>query len=220
MTERPGGDGEVDVDAAWAEIVARWGEGAPEPTGTTIDLTDSAAATASQAEHAPGHPPEDGENAVIDLGTTAGPGPVPGPGTPVPIARPRGRSPRPDEVAELDDDGVPVVRPEDDRPGPWAASPLVGAEPVRAAARRTSDEDDDRYIPDEPPPLPRGDLISTLAWVGALGAPLFLLVAALGWRAAPSLLIGAAVVAFAAGFVTLMVRMPDRTDDGDDGAVV
>ncbi len=219
MSERPGGDGEVDVDAAWAEIVAHWGDGTPETERTTIDVTDAAAASPQQAAGPTDHEPADDDGSVIDLDKTADPRAVPGPGTPQPVARHRGRSPRPDEVAELDDDGAPVARPEQDFPGPWAPRSVPSGEAVREAARRASEEEDDRFVPAEPPPLPRGDLISTLAWIGALGAPLFLLVAALGWRAAPSLLIGAAVVAFAAGFVTLVVRMPDRTDE-DDGAVV
>ena len=54
-----------------------------------------------------------------------------------------------------------------------------------------------------------------------LGAPLFLLLAALFWPSAPTLLVAAAVTAFVAGFSTLVVRLPARReDDGDDGAVV
>lgn len=79
----------------------------------------------------------------------------------------------------------------------------------------------DRYEPPEPPPLPRPDLLTALAWLGAIGSPVLLLLAALFWRTAPALLIGVAVVAFIAGFVTLVVRLPDRDeDDTDDGARV
>jgi hypothetical protein len=85
------------------------------------------------------------------------------------------------------------------------------------------DPDADRFIPPDPGPLPRGDVISVASWAGALGGPLFLLIAVLVWRAeTPQMLVFAAVAAFVAGFVTLVVRMPrDRDDtDGDDGAVV
>ncbi|MFI7589457.1 hypothetical protein ACIB24_20525 [Spongisporangium articulatum] len=82
-------------------------------------------------------------------------------------------------------------------------------------------EDTERYEPPEPPPLPRGDLISRVAWAGALGGPLFLLIAVIAWRTAPQLLLMAAIVAFVAGFVTLVARMPQHRDEDDgDGAVV
>jgi hypothetical protein len=83
-------------------------------------------------------------------------------------------------------------------------------------------EDDDRYHPPEPPPLPRGDLAGRLAWAGVLLGPAFLFVAGLFWRTAPRLWLAIAVLAFVGGFVTLVLRLPaDRDDsDGDDGAVV
>jgi len=77
------------------------------------------------------------------------------------------------------------------------------------------------YVPPEPPPLPRGDLLTRALWAGVIGGPLFLVIAAIAWRDAPRILILAAVAAFVGGFVMLVVRMPhDREDDGDDGAVV
>jgi hypothetical protein len=84
------------------------------------------------------------------------------------------------------------------------------------------DPDDDRYHPPEPPPLQRGDLVGRLAWAGVLFGPAFLLVAGLFWRGAPRLWLALAVLAFVAGVVTLVLRLPaDRDDtDGDDGAVV
>ncbi len=138
--------------------------------------------------------------------------------------RPVGRSPRYDEV----DDGPARLSQDGDGPrlGWDAIRPHVGGEAVRASAARDDDEDgalaalDEHFVPDEPPSLRPTDPVSALAWLGALGGPLFLLVAALAWRTAPSVLIGAAVLAFVAGFVTLVVRMPDEREDTDDGAVV
>ncbi len=81
--------------------------------------------------------------------------------------------------------------------------------------------DDEGYVPPEPPPLPRGDLVSRLAWAGVLGGPLFLLLAAIVWRELPKALLLAALAAFVGGFVTLVARMPGATpDEPDDGAVV
>jgi hypothetical protein len=83
------------------------------------------------------------------------------------------------------------------------------------------DDDEGGYVPPEPPPLPRGDLVSRLAWAGVLGGPLFLLVAAIVWQGLPKSLLLAALAAFVGGFVTLVARMPgDGPDDPDDGAVV
>jgi len=103
----------------------------------------------------------------------------------------------------------------------------VGGEDVRASSRDSSDREtgplsalDEHFVPADPPSLRPSDPVSALAWLGALGGPIFLLVAALAWRTAPSVLIGAAVLAFVAGFVTLVVRMPDEREDEDDGAVV
>ena len=83
-------------------------------------------------------------------------------------------------------------------------------------------EPDEGYEPPEPPPLPRGDLPGILAWAATLLGPMFLVFAALFWRAASPLLLGLAVVAFMGGFVALVMRLPaDRHDDpDDDGAVV
>ena len=83
------------------------------------------------------------------------------------------------------------------------------------------DDPDDRFVPPEPPPITSTDLPSRLAWLGVIGGPLFLLVAALVWRALPTLVVIGALSAFIGGFVTLVARLPrDRGDGSDDGAVV
>jgi hypothetical protein len=83
------------------------------------------------------------------------------------------------------------------------------------------DDDRERFVPPEAPPITSTDLVSRLAWLGVLGGPLFLLVAALVSNALPAVVVLLALAAFIGGFVTLVVRLPrDRGDDGDDGAVV
>lgn len=99
------------------------------------------------------------------------------------------------------------------------AGPGVGFGEIRLPEPVPAPEEE-RYVPPEPPPLPRGDLISRLAWAGALGGPLFLLIAVIAWRTAPQILLMLAIVAFVAGFVTLIARMPQHRDDDGDGAVV
>lgn len=84
-------------------------------------------------------------------------------------------------------------------------------------------DDEGHYVPPEPPPLPEVEPITRMAWIGVLGGPLLLLVAAiLGWQLAGPIAF-VAVGGFVAGFGTLVTRMKDRppTDlGGDDGAVL
>ena len=155
-------DGSVDVEAAWADIVARWDTDVP------------------RAE---------------------------------PVA--------PADTVPADTVPADTARDTDDSDMAWAGpTSHVGGEAARAAGHESAEPDDDRYVPPEPPPLPRGDAVSRLAWGGVLGAPLFLVLSMLFWRGVPTLLVVAAIAAFVAGFVTLVVRMPDGQDDADDGAVV
>ena len=82
-------------------------------------------------------------------------------------------------------------------------------------------DDDGDFVPPDPPPLPRGDTTSRLAWAGAVGGPLVMLLSLL--LGLGGLITGAGVVAFIAGFAVLVARMDDRPrqDDGwDDGAVL
>jgi hypothetical protein len=84
------------------------------------------------------------------------------------------------------------------------------------------DDDSGAFVPPDPPPLPRGDLVTRLAWAGVLGGPLFLVTAVIVWRSsAPPALVLSAVAGFVGGFVVLVSRMPKhRSDDDDDGAVL
>ncbi|RNL86375.1 hypothetical protein [Halostreptopolyspora alba] len=79
---------------------------------------------------------------------------------------------------------------------------------------------EEHYIPPEPPPLPRGDLVSRLSWGGLFGGPLLLLGSMMIGVSLPGWLAFCAVAAFIAGFVVLVVRMSDHRPPGDGGAVV
>jgi hypothetical protein len=82
---------------------------------------------------------------------------------------------------------------------------------------------EDHFEPPPPPPLPEVDTITRVAWAGALGGPLVLLLAALAGIPLGGWVGFLALAAGMAGFVTLVARMKDRppTDSGpDDGAVV
>jgi hypothetical protein len=75
------------------------------------------------------------------------------------------------------------------------------------------------YEPPHPPPLKApADTLARFAWAGALGGPVFVVIAYvmdLGtWLSVTG------VIASVAGFVTLVARMPHERDPDDDGAVV
>ncbi|MEU6413363.1 hypothetical protein [Microbispora sp. NPDC046933] len=118
----------------------------------------------------------------------------------------------PDDRAPDDrapDDGVPGDRARDDD--------QTGEE------RAPAPVDDDHYIPPPPPPLPQGDALSRASWLALFGGPAYLLLAALLHWPMDGWIVFAAVSAFIAGFVILVVRMGDGppADSGwDDGAVV
>lgn len=93
--------------------------------------------------------------------------------------------------------------------------------PEEPPARRT-DDPHDHFVPPEPPRGPRLDWISRAAWLGLLGGPTLLILAALFDFGAGHITL-VAVVGFIAGFLTLVIRMNDRLppdDTPDDGAVV
>ncbi|WP_112240376.1 hypothetical protein [Kribbella monticola] len=92
--------------------------------------------------------------------------------------------------------------------------------PEEPPARR--DDPHDHYVPPEPPRGPRLDWISRAAWLGLLGGPALLILAAL-FDFGTGRITTLAVVGFIAGFLTLVIRMKDRLppdDTPDDGAVV
>lgn len=104
------------------------------------------------------------------------------------------------------------------------AAPQVQGDAQMHASDPMIDEllSDGHYEPPEPPPLPRpADLISRLAWAGAILGPVTILAAQI--LALPWILKAAGGAAALAGFATLVMKLPDRhrhIEDGTDGAVV
>jgi hypothetical protein len=85
------------------------------------------------------------------------------------------------------------------------------------------DEEDERYVPVPLPPPAKLDPIAKAAWVAVIAGPAYLLV----WTLFLNLTVSPtaafiAVAAFVGGFVTLVVKLGDRSrrDDDDDGAVL
>jgi hypothetical protein len=82
---------------------------------------------------------------------------------------------------------------------------------------------EEHFVPPPPPPLPRLDPVTRLGWAGLVGGPAVLLVTTVFGQLLPPVFVALAVVAFIAGFVTLVVRMDNRPPDdrdSDSGAVL
>jgi hypothetical protein len=172
---------ELDIDAAFAAIVADFASPAPAGPGpwpAAEDVDDD----------------EGGSGEEPSAGQAEAPGPEAGP------FHPGRRSPR--------------HRLPDGSGGP-------GAYELETGYDADEDDDQDRFVPPDPPPITSTDLPSRLAWLGVIGGPMFLLIAALVWRTLPTVVVIIALAAFIGGFITLVARLPrDRGDGSDDGAVV
>ncbi|MGP4113090.1 hypothetical protein ACTWP5_19525 [Streptomyces sp. 4N509B] len=179
MTERDADRGEgrdpIDEEAAWAEIVAGYGEEPADPPGVwpradETDLTDTvdrgAPVQPAQPAHEAGH-----------AGTRGG------------------------EPAAAAGDGE-ETRHE-------APAPEGGPRDWEAA----EDEEDDHFVPPEPPPLPETDLTTKLAWVAVIGGPLLLIGVVLLQRDMTWWLATLGIGGFLGGFATLFSRMRDEDDD-------
>ncbi|CAM5350723.1 MULTISPECIES: hypothetical protein [Streptomyces] len=187
-----------DEDAAWAAIVAGYGEEPTDPPGAK-----------------PFKSVED--LALLESGTndsSAG----------AADAEPKGERAEPGDTAVKDDDAgdAPV------RPLGASVSFAPGVGPRDYSVPEPSEEDFDaddegHFVPPEPPPLPEADATAKFAWLAVVGGPVLLLLAVLfGWDMTwwlATLGIGG----FLGGFGTLVMRMKTDDEDGDDpgrGAVV
>ncbi len=85
------------------------------------------------------------------------------------------------------------------------------------------EEEDEPYVPVPLPPPAKLDPIAKAAWAAVIAGPGYLLIASLLMNmTVPPFAAFIAVAAFVGGFVTLIVRLGDRSrrDDDDDGAVL
>lgn len=79
---------------------------------------------------------------------------------------------------------------------------------------------EEHFTPEPPPPLPEVDRYTRLAWAALVGGPALLVICALLGIGLQMWAVVASLLAFVGGFTALVVRMRDRHDDDDDGAVV
>jgi fatty acid desaturase len=83
-----------------------------------------------------------------------------------------------------------------------------------------ADDDDGSFVPEDPPSLAGADPLTVLAWLGAAGGPVALLLSAMFWRSAPLLAILGIVAVFVLSVVFLIMKLPQEKDENDDGARV
>jgi len=207
MTGAGDADGEISRDeATWRDLVARY----DRPADTTLtdvpwpareDLPGSATGPDDTIPAA--HPPSQ------DI--PGKPGPTADPASSTMDQPPGARSgawpwPEPDGGYQPAD-RTRVVRPASD---PRSYTPA-------------DENDDERYVPAPLPPPAKLDSISKAALVAVIGGPGYLLIASvfLHWTVSAAAAF-VAVAAFIGGFVTLVVKLGDRSrrDDDDDGAVL
>ncbi len=201
-------DGEVSGDeAAWRDLIARFDVPA-DPTGTEVpwpareDLPDR---VTSAAEPGPG-PAEQTVGGEL------------APGAPE-------STPAPAEAAASAADPVANAEP----PRPPVTSFYIPVDRMRVIrpagdprAYTPPEEEDEPYKPAPLPPPAKLDTASKAALAGLIGGPGYLLVASifLHWTVSAEAAF-IAVAAFVAGFVTLVVKLGDRSDrDGDDDGAV
>ncbi|MFF3766842.1 hypothetical protein ACFYYR_22520 [Streptomyces sp. NPDC001922] len=205
MAERNTGAGRedgrepVDEDAAWAAIVAGYGE---EPADPDLSLDDDEErqpqdTAAGRDDRNDGDDRDDGDSrdSRDEADGPSGPGAPGSSGVP---SRPLGSS-----VTGY----MAGVGPRD-----WATP-----EPAEG------DADEGHFVPPEPPPLPSADTTAKFAWLAVLGGPLLLLLTVLLQWEMTWLIATLGIGGFLGGFGTLVARMRDDDEEDDDpgrGAVV
>lgn len=95
-------------------------------------------------------------------------------------------------------------------------------QPVAQSADQPAGRDDEEhFVPPDPPPVPKATPARRLAWCGLFLPPLLMLAAVVFDWIFPSWLALGLVAAFVGGFVFLVASMPRNGGDGwGDGAVV
>jgi hypothetical protein len=189
----------IDEDAAWAAIVAGYGDEPADPPGAKPFKSVDGLALLEGEKNRTGQDPEP-EPASPDKGTD------------------KGADKSPDKGAE-------EVKPP--LGGSVVFAPGVGAGAGGPRDYEAPEESDDgeegHFVPPEPPPLPDADVTSKFAWLGAIGGPVLMLVAVLLQWEMTWWLTTVCVGGFLGGFGTLVARMSHGDGDDDDpgrGAVV
>ncbi|MFJ8232112.1 hypothetical protein ACIQ9E_19440 [Streptomyces sp. NPDC094448] len=203
----------IDEEAAWAAIVAGYGEEPPDPPGAKpFKSVEDLAALEAPVNEKP--VPAPGRGPAAESPDPGGPDPE-GPDRKKDGAAGEDGAAGPGDVPRL---GSSVVF----APGVGGAGPRDYA--VAEARDDDLDESDEgHFVPPEPPPLPEADVTAKFAWLAVVGGPVLMLIAVLLQWEMTWWLTTLSVGGFLGGFATLVARMADGDDEEDDpgrGAVV
>nr|WP_155073222.1 hypothetical protein [Streptomyces taklimakanensis] len=201
----------MDEEAAWAQIVAAYGEEPADPPdpfdrtpGRDTDGTGGDDTDRNRDGDRAGDGDDDGDDAGDDAGDRDGDGSGDGPSTEV-----RGTA------GEAPVRGFTVF-PAGSGPRDWS--------PAEPSGGDLGEEDEGHFVPPEPPPLPRGDTVGRFAWLAVLGGPLLLMLTVLFRQDVTWWIATLGIGGFLGGFATLVTRLRDDDEDGFDdpgrGAVV
>ncbi|AQA11392.1 hypothetical protein [Streptomyces malaysiensis] len=203
MAERDSNENEADArrddDAAFAAIVAAYGEEPQDPPGAerwpAVENLDAERDRRSAADDDTTDAEGSGDGDAAGDAATGG-------------------------LTKTDKTDKPVG-------GFIVYAPGVGPrdwEPDEPSEDDFDETDEGHFVPPEPPPLPESDTTSRFAWLGVLGGPLLLLGVVLFQVEMVWWIATLGVGGFLGGFVTLVLRMKDDDEDEDEdpgrGAVV
>ncbi|MGR4879437.1 hypothetical protein ACIPUC_30060 [Streptomyces sp. LARHCF249] len=195
--EQSGGVPPLDEEAAWAAIVAGYGQEPPDPPGARpFKPIENLLLPEEDVKPLPPEP-------EAAAGSEPEPRPEPGP---EPKPEPK---PDPEPPAAL---GSSVVF------APGVGTPAPGPRDHSLA----EPADEGHFVPPEPE-LPEADTTSKFAWLAVVGGPVLLLLAVLLQWEMTWWLTTLGIGGFLGGFATLVARMAQGDDDDDDpgrGAVV
>ncbi|WP_395573650.1 hypothetical protein [Streptomyces sp. BK79] len=194
----------LDEDAAWAAIVAGYGDEPPDPPGAKPfkSVEDLALLEPETNDDRPGADDDkpSADKSAADKSAADKP------------SADRSAADRPASAPPLG--------------GSVAFAPGVGPRDHTLAEPSDDDlgeDDEGHFVPPEPPPLPESDPTAKFAWLGVLGGPVLLLLAVvLGWDMTWWLQT-VSIGGFLGGVATLVMRMRTGDEDDDDpgrGAVV
>lgn len=100
-----------------------------------------------------------------------------------------------------------------------AAPPSSGDGPRDYVTDPDVEEELDSFVPEDPGPLSEADPRLALAWAGAAGSPLLIVLLLIFWRSAPQPVWWVLIAGFVTGIGYLLWQLPHRSDDDyDDGA--
>ena len=215
MKEREPERNESTDDSVWQDLVARLENMPADETHGGRDVPGGKSGSSGDGSRP----------ASADSGTV----PDPSSGSPAPAVDGKGEQSHPAGPGAGPQEGSGTDIPPRDPAGRSAAErtrAIFDNQPFRAAPPRGPRDYDEpeelesegEFVPPEPPPFSTGEPLVVLAWIGALGGPLLLLLFAMFWRGAPVAVILGVIALFGAAAAYLLFRLPQHRDD--DGAAV